>query len=101
MAANIRSLLADMGEDPDREGLLKTPERYVRAMLFFTNGYKENAYNIGKDAIFNVDHSEIVLVRDIEVFSMCEHHLVPFMGKACHPSPPFFLMLDVSSLLTR
>lgn len=62
MAANIRNLLADMGEDPDREGLLKTPKHYIRAMLFFTNGYKENAYNIGKDAIFNVDHSEIMLV---------------------------------------
>ena len=81
MAANIRNVLEDMGEDPNREGLLKTPERYTRAMLFFTKGYEESAYDIGKKAIFDVDHNEIVLVRDIEVFSMCEHHLVPFVGK--------------------
>lgn len=81
MAANIRTVLEDMGEDPNREGLLKTPERYTRAMLFFTKGYEESAYDIGKKAIFDVDHNEIVLVRDIEVFSMCEHHLVPFVGK--------------------
>ncbi|KAE8135149.1 hypothetical protein BDV38DRAFT_273005 [Aspergillus pseudotamarii] len=66
MAASIRNILEDMGEDPNREGLLKTPERYAKAMLFFTKGYQENAYDIGKDAIFNVNHTEIVLVRDIE-----------------------------------
>lgn len=73
-------MLEDIGEDPNREGLQKTPERYARAMLFFTKGYEESAYDIAKDAIFTIDHNEIVLVRDIEVFSMCEHHLIPFMG---------------------
>lgn len=81
MAASIRSILEDIGEDPNRDGLLKTPERYAKALLFFTKGYEESAYNIGKDAIFNINHNEIVLVRDIEVFSMCEHHLIPFVGK--------------------
>lgn len=81
MAASIRSILEDIGEDPNRDGLLKTPERYAKALLFFTKGYEESAYDIGKDAIFNINHNEIVLVRDIEVFSMCEHHLIPFVGK--------------------
>jgi GTP cyclohydrolase I len=85
LAANIRNILKNVGEDPNREGLLKTPERYARAMLFFTKGYDECAWNLAKDAIFNVDHSEMVLVRDIEVFSMCEHHLIPFMGKVDDP----------------
>ncbi|KAB8233024.1 GTP cyclohydrolase I [Aspergillus alliaceus] len=81
VAASMKKILEDIGEDPNREGLLKTPERYARAMLFFTKGYEESALDIGKNAIFEVDHNEIVLVRDIEVFSMCEHHLIPFMGK--------------------
>ena len=81
LAADIRNILKNVGEDPNREGLLRTPERYARAMLFFTKGYDESAWKLAKDAIFNVDHSEMVLVRDIEVFSMCEHHLIPFMGK--------------------
>ncbi|KAE8163249.1 hypothetical protein BDV40DRAFT_311819 [Aspergillus tamarii] len=71
MAASIQNILEDMGEDPNREGLLKTPERYAKVMLFITKGF----------AIFNVNHIEIVLVRHIEVFSMCEHHLIPFGGK--------------------
>ncbi|PLB44417.1 GTP cyclohydrolase 1 [Aspergillus steynii IBT 23096] len=81
MAASMRKILADMGEDPNRDGLLKSPERYARAMLFLTKGYHENVWDIAKNAIFDVDHNEIVVVRDIEVFSMCEHHLIPFMGK--------------------
>ena len=81
MAASIQNILEDMGEDPNREGLLKTPERYAKVMLFITKGCEENAYDIGKVAIFNVVYIEIVLVRHIEVFSMCEHHLIPFGGK--------------------
>jgi GTP cyclohydrolase I len=77
----MRNILEGIGEDPNREGLLKTPERYARAMLFFTKGYEESAWDIAKNAIFEVDHNGIVVVRDIEVYSMCEHHLIPFMGK--------------------
>jgi GTP cyclohydrolase I len=81
MAISIRNILEDVGEDPSREGLLKTPQRYAKAMLFFTKGYGENVYDVAKNAIFEADHNEIVLVRDIEIFSICEHHLLPFWGK--------------------
>ena len=100
IAASIRSILEDMGEDPNREGLLKTPERYAKAMLFFTKGYEESAYDIGKDAIFHIDHNEMVLVRGIEVFSMCEHHLIPFVGKVC-TFPCFSIYLLGHYYLTR
>ncbi|KAG5513741.1 hypothetical protein PMAC_000779 [Pneumocystis sp. 'macacae'] len=77
----IRIMLECLGEDPTREGLKKTPERYAKAMLFFTKGYEENMIDIVNGAIFTEDHDEMVIVRDIHFFSMCEHHLVPFTGK--------------------
>ncbi|KAG5439475.1 hypothetical protein PCANB_002049 [Pneumocystis canis] len=77
----VRIVLECLGEDPTREGLKKTPERYARTLLFFTKGYRENEIDIVKGAIFNEDHDEMVIVRDIDFFSMCEHHLLPFMGK--------------------
>ncbi|KAE8414646.1 hypothetical protein BDV36DRAFT_298778 [Aspergillus pseudocaelatus] len=98
MAASIRNILEDMGEDPNREGLLKSPKRYAKAMLFFTKGYEQNAYDIGKDAIFNVNHTESVLARDIEVFSMCEHHLIPFVGKVHIAYIPNDRVLGLSKL---
>lgn len=83
MAGAIRTILECIGEDPNREGLLATPTRYAKAMLDFTKGYQENVKDIVNDAIFHEDHNELVIVKDIEVFSLCEHHMVPFTGKVC------------------
>ncbi|KAI3056597.1 hypothetical protein CBS147353_11149 [Aspergillus niger] len=77
----VKDMLQCLGEDPTREGLVKTPERYARAILFFTKGYSENPKDIVGNAIFTVDSRELVLVKDIEISSLCEHHLMPFVGK--------------------
>ncbi len=74
-------ILTRLGEDPGRDGLLKTPERAEKAMAFFTKGYREDAEKILQGALFDVDYDEMVIVRDIEVYSLCEHHLLPFFGK--------------------
>jgi GTP cyclohydrolase I len=74
-------LIARLGEDPNRDGLLKTPERTEQAMTFLTKGYQEDADKILRGALFEVDYDEMVIVRDIEVFSLCEHHMLPFFGK--------------------
>lgn len=81
MAGAVKTMLECIGEDPNREGLLRTPERYAKAMLYLTKGYQENIKDIVNEAIFNESHNEFVIVKDIEVFSLCEHHLVPFTGK--------------------
>src|ERR1700679_871644 len=74
-------LLTRLGEDPTRDGLIKTPERASKAMSFLTKGYQEDPEKILRGALFDVDYDEMVIVRDVEVFSLCEHHMLPFFGK--------------------
>jgi GTP cyclohydrolase I len=82
MERSFHELLESVGEDPERQGLLKTPSRAARAFEFLTNGYRQNLEDLVNNAIFDSEASEIVLVKDIELYSMCEHHLLPFVGKA-------------------
>ena len=82
IAANYRSMLEKVGEDPEREGLLKTPQRAAKALAVLTSGMGVNAAAILEGALFAEPSNEMVLVRDIEVYSLCEHHLLPFFGKA-------------------
>lgn len=79
---NYRSTISELGEDPEREGLLKTPERVAKAMQYLTQGYKMDAKAILNSAKFQEPYSEMVIVKDIELYSMCEHHMLPFFGKA-------------------
>ena len=82
LMVHYREILRLLGEDPDREGLLKTPERVAKAMAFMTKGYIEDPKQILQSAMFREDYRHMVLVKDIELYSMCEHHILPFFGKA-------------------
>lgn len=82
LAYHYREILSLLGEDPDREGLVKTPERVAKAMSFVTKGYAEDPVQIINSAIFREEYKQMVLVKNIELFSMCEHHMMPFVGKA-------------------
>ncbi|XP_055536267.1 GTP cyclohydrolase 1 isoform X3 [Wyeomyia smithii] len=98
MSKSYRMLLSSLGEDPERQGLLKTPERAAKAMLFFTKGYDQSLEEALNGAVFDEDHDEMVLVKDIEMFSMCEHHLVPFYGKVSIGYLPCKKILGLSKL---
>lgn len=79
---NVRNILVEIGEDPDRDGLVRTPERVEKALLFLTQGYALSAERVIGDALFEETHHNMVMVRDIEFYSQCEHHMLPFFGKA-------------------
>jgi GTP cyclohydrolase I len=78
----VRELLSGLGEDPDREGLVNTPQRVAKSLKFLTKGYDEDPEEVIGDALFTVKYDEMVIIRDIDVFSLCEHHMLPFFGKA-------------------
>ena len=82
LIANYSDILSTLGEDINREGLQKTPERAAKAMHFLSQGYNLDAYEIMRSAIFHEEHNQMVIVKDIELFSLCEHHLLPFYGRA-------------------
>lgn len=93
-----RTILESVGEDVNRQGLLRTPDRAAKAMLYFTKGYDEKIADVLNDAIFDEDHEEMVVVKDIEMFSMCEHHMVPFIGKVSIGYLPNKRVLGLSKL---
>lgn len=82
LSKNYKAIIENLGEDVNREGLEKTPERVAKAMQFLTHGYDLNPLEILKSAMFTEDHQQMIVVKDIEVYSMCEHHMLPFFGKA-------------------
>jgi len=83
IAGAVRKLIAEVGEDPDREGILKTPARVAKSLRFLTSGYRQDIDKVLNGALYSVAYDEMVMVKDIEVFSLCEHHLLPFFGR-CH-----------------
>ena len=83
IAAAVRRLITEMGEDPDREGILKTPSRVAKSLRFLTSGYQQDIEKVLNGALYSVAYDEMVIVKDIEMFSLCEHHLLPFFGR-CH-----------------
>ena len=98
LAGHYREILKLIGEDPDREGLIKTPERAAKALYAVTEGYSQSASDIASKAIFEHDGSGMVIVKDIEFYSMCEHHILPFFGKVCVGYIPKGKILGLSKL---
>ncbi|XP_060575280.1 GTP cyclohydrolase 1-like [Ruditapes philippinarum] len=98
ISQHYKAVLGALGEDTERQGLQKTPERAAKAMMFFTKGYRESIADVLNDAIFDEDHDEMVIVKDIEMFSLCEHHLVPFIGKVSIGYLPNKRVLGLSKL---
>jgi len=96
--SEVRSILKAIGEDPDRQGLEKTPQRVETALRWLTRGYDVSVEDIIGDAVFNEDHEEMILVRDIEMYSLCEHHLLPFWGRAHVAYVPNGRLIGLSKL---
>ena len=95
---HVRALLRTIGEDPDREGLLKTPERVARALQFLTKGYQEDPNVILNSALFSEEYSEMIVLKDLDFFTLCEHHMLPFFGKAHVAYIPSKKILGLSKL---
>ncbi|MFQ5850453.1 MAG: GTP cyclohydrolase I FolE [Candidatus Binatia bacterium] len=98
MEEHIRSILRTIGEDPDREGLQKTPSRVAEAFGFLTRGYRQEPEKVFNDALFTEDYEEMIVQKDIDFFSLCEHHLLPFFGKAHVAYIPHRKIVGVSKL---
>jgi GTP cyclohydrolase I len=98
LTSHVRGILAEIGEDPQREGLVKTPERVARALRFLTKGYAEDPQSVLNGALFTEDYSEMIVVKDLDFFSMCEHHILPFFGKAHVAYIPKHRIVGISKL---
>eukprot|EP00093_Oithona_nana_P009964 09964.XXX_107823_108498_1 [CDS] Oithona nana genome sequencing. len=98
MAEKFKHILEGLGEDPDRPGLVDTPKRAAQALLFFTKGYEDSLGHAVKNGIFEENHDEMVVVKEIEIFSLCEHHMVPFMGTVSIGYLPKGKVLGISKL---
>ena len=98
LAAHVSAMLTALGEDPDREGLLKTPERVARSLRFLTKGYGENPKKVINGALFTEDYSEMIVLKDLDFFSLCEHHILPFFGKAHVAYIPTHKIVGISKL---
>ena len=98
MEEHIRAILQSMGEDPEREGLKKTPQRVTESLAFLTRGYRMDPDKVINDAVFTEDYEEMIVQKDIDFFSLCEHHLLPFFGKAHVAYLPRHKIIGVSKL---
>lgn len=98
MEKEIRHILKALGEDPDREGLVKTPHRVAEALTFLTQGYQQDPAKVINDALFSEDYEEMIVQKDIDFYSLCEHHLLPFFGKAHVAYLPHHKIVGISKL---
>ena len=98
LTQNFKGIITNVGEDVERDGLLKTPERAAKAMQFLTQGYEQDAQAILKSAMFKESYNEMVIVKDIEIYSLCEHHMIPFFGKAHIAYIPNGYIVGISKL---
>jgi GTP cyclohydrolase I len=98
LASHVSGILGEIGEDPQREGLLKTPERVGRALRFLTRGYAEDPKSVINGAMFTEDYSEMIVLKDVDFFSLCEHHILPFFGKAHVAYIPTHKIVGISKL---